>query len=80
MATLDQLMDLLDALEALEAKLPELLASSPTDGEFWMAFAGSADVIKDQAGEHVGAVNQRINAMLEKHGRFLAHVEEMRDV
>lgn len=72
MATLDQLMDLLDALEA---RLPELLASSPTDGEFWMAFAGEADVIEDRAAEHVGVVNQRINAMLAQHGRFIAAVE-----
>lgn len=72
MATFDQLMDLLDALEG---RLPELLASSPTDGEFWMAFAGEVDVIEDQAGDHAEQVSHRINGMLEKQGRLLAHME-----
>lgn len=72
MTTFDQLTILLDALEA---KLPDLLAAYPADGDFWMAFAGEADVIEDQAGEHVGVVNQRISAMLARHGRFIAAVE-----
>jgi len=72
MTTFDQLTTLLDALEA---KLPDLLTAYPSDGDFWMAFAGEADVIEDQAGEHVGVVNQRINAMLAQHGRYIAAVE-----
>ena len=72
MATLDQLNALLDALET---KLPDLLASSPTEGEFWMAFAGQADVIEDQAGEHVAMVSERVNKMLARHGRFIAGIE-----
>lgn len=72
MTTLDQLTAQLDALEA---KLPDLLAAYPADGDFWMAFAGEADAIEDQAGEHVGLVSQRINAMLARHGRYIAAVE-----
>lgn len=72
MTTFDHLTTLLDALEA---KLPDLLAAYPADGDFWMAFAGEADAIEDQAGEHVDVVNQRINAMLAQHGRFLVGVE-----
>ncbi len=69
MTTLDQLTAMLDALEA---KLPDLLAAYPADGDFWVAFAGEADAIVDQAGEHVGVVNQRIKAMLAQHGRYIA--------
>ncbi len=72
MITLDQLTAQLDALEA---KLPDLLAAYPADGDFWMVFAGEADAIEGQAGEHVGVVNQRINAMLAQHGRFIAGIE-----
>ena len=72
MTTLDQLMGLLDALEA---KLPDLLAAYPADGDFWMAFAGEADVIEDQAGDHIEHVNRRINEMLGRHGRYLVGVE-----
>jgi hypothetical protein len=72
MTTFDHLTTLLDALEA---KLPDLLAAYPADGDFWMAFAGEADAIEDQAGEHVGVVNQRINAMLAQHGRYIAGIE-----
>ncbi|MDF9440670.1 hypothetical protein EM864_02750 [Stenotrophomonas acidaminiphila] len=72
MTSLDQLTTLLDALEA---KLPDLLAAYPADGDFWMAFAGEADAIEDRAGEHVGVVNQRISAMPAQHGRFLVGVE-----
>lgn len=72
MTSLDQITSLPDALEA---KLPDMLAAYPADGDFWMAFAGEADAIEDQAGEHVGVVNQRINAMLAQHGRFLVGVE-----
>lgn len=72
MTTPDHLTDLLDALEA---KLPDLLAAYPSDGDFWMAFAGEADAIEDRAGEHVGLVSQRINAMLARYGRYIAGIE-----
>lgn len=72
MTTLDHLTAMLDDLET---KLPDLLTAYPADGDFWMAFAGEADAIEDQAVEHVGVVNQRINAMLAQHGRFIAAVE-----
>jgi len=72
MTTFDQLTTLLDALEA---KLPDLLAAYPADGDFWMAFAGEADVIEDQAGDHIEHVNRRINEMLGRHGRYLVGVE-----
>lgn len=72
MTTFDQLTTLLDALEA---KLPDLLAAYPADGDFWMAFAGEADVIEDQAGDHIKHVNRRINEMLGRHGCYLVGVE-----
>lgn len=72
MPPLDQIMAMLDALEA---KLPDLLAAYPSHGDFWMAFAGEADAIEDQAGEHVGLVSQRINAMLARYGRYIAGIE-----
>lgn len=72
MTTLDQMMDLLDALEA---RLPRLLASSHTEGEFWMAFIGEANVIEDLAGSHSDLVSHRINEMLGRHGRYLVGVE-----
>lgn len=72
MTTLDQLTAQLDALEA---KLPDLLAAYPADGDFWVAFAGEADAIEDQATEHVGFVNRRINAMLAQHGRYLVGLD-----
>ena len=62
-------------LADLEAQLPAMIAGYRTDGEFWMAFAGEADLIEDQAGEHVGTVNERIQKMLAKHGRYLIGVD-----
>ena len=61
-------------LDALEARLPAMLAAYRTEGEFWMAFAGEADLIEDQAGEHAAMVQQRIQAMLAVHGRTLASI------
>lgn len=62
------------ALDALEAQLPALIEANPDPGDFWMAFAGEADVIEDRAGEHLGQVSERIAAMLAKHGRYLVGV------
>lgn len=72
MISQDQLTAMLDALEA---QLPGMLAVYRTEGEFWMAFAGEADVIEDQAGKHGGMVQARIADMLAKHGRYLAAVD-----
>lgn len=62
-------------LSDLEAELPAMIAAYPEEGEFWMAFAGEADVIEDQAGEHAALVNERIARMLARHGRFLRSFE-----
>ena len=62
-------------LDALEAKLPGLLASYRTEGEFRMAFAREADVIEDQAGEHSAWVAGGVASMLARHGRNLAKME-----
>lgn len=61
-------------LDALEASLPQLINDNPDDGDFWMAFAGQADLIEDEAGEHRTMVIGRIEAMLMQHGRYLATV------
>lgn len=62
-------------LADLEAQLPAMIAAYRTDGEFWMAFAGEADLIEDQAGEHAGQVSQRIANMLARHGRYMAGID-----
>ena len=72
MATLEALTAQLDELEA---SLPQLIADYPDDGEFWMAFAGVADVIEDQAGEHGQAVGKRLAAILAQHGRYMSYME-----
>lgn len=59
---------LIAQLDELEATLPTLRAEYPDDGDFWMAFAGQADVIADNAGEFSGVVSKRIDDMLAKHG------------
>lgn len=73
MATQDQLTSMLDALEAA---LPGLIENNPDPGDFWAAFAGEADAIEDQAGEHSAMVGQRIAAMLAEHGRYIATIDE----
>lgn len=72
MATLQALTARLDELEA---SLPQLIADHPDGGDFWMAFAGVADVIEDQAGEHCQAVGKRLAAMLAQHGRYMSYME-----
>lgn len=63
-------------LDALETSLPAMIAAYRTDGEFWMAFAGEADLIEDQAGENSAQVQERIQTMLAKHGRMIAVIQE----
>lgn len=72
MTTPDQLTALIDALEA---QLPGLIEANPEPGDFWMAFAGEADVIEDQAGAHAAMVAERIATMLARHGRSIAVVD-----
>ena len=67
--------DLERRLTDLEAQLPALIEANPEPGEFWMAFAGEADAIEDQAGEHGGQVSERIAAMLGQQGRYIAGIE-----
>ena len=64
-------------LDELERKLPSLIEDYPEPGEFWMAFAGEADVIEDQTPlEHCQLVQARIAEMLAKHGRYIAFMDE----
>lgn len=68
-ATIAELDTLLDDLQA---RLPQMVDDYPADGDFWMAFAGAAEVIEYKTGEHTyGHVMQRINAMLAEHGRYI---------
>lgn len=67
--------DLIALLNALEAELPGMLAANPDPGDFWVEFAGQADVIEDHAGEHGTMVRERIRAMLAEHGRYLGSLE-----
>ncbi|MCD9026829.1 hypothetical protein LDO26_01180 [Luteimonas sp. BDR2-5] len=62
-------------LDALQAALPALIAEHPNPADFWEAFANQAYAIEDEAGEHAHAVNERIDAMLAMHGRYIASVD-----
>ncbi|MBJ6983971.1 hypothetical protein [Luteimonas sp. MC1750] len=62
-------------LDELAAQLPQMIEDNPDHGDFWATFAGEADVIEDQAGEHCQHVMHRINAMLAEHGRYVAGVD-----
>jgi hypothetical protein len=66
--------DLERQLADLEGRLPVLIEANPDQGDFWMAFAGEADVIEDRAGGHTDQVSERIAAMLAEHGRYIAEV------
>lgn len=65
------LPELTRRLEALEASLPALIAENPSPADFWPAFAGEADLLEDEAGEHGAFVAGRVKAMLAAHGRAL---------
>lgn len=65
---MNDLTQIITQLDDLEASLPAMLAEHPEEDEFWMAFAGEADVIQDNAGEHSAMVSKRIDDMLAKHG------------
>ncbi len=67
--------DLIQQLDALEAQLPQMIRDHPDDGDFWCAFAGEADAIEDNAGDHGPLVIERITGMLAKHGRYLAGID-----
>ena len=60
-----------DALDALESGLPRLIEDHPDPSSFWPAFTKEADDIEERAGEHASMVLQRLQAMLEAHGRML---------
>lgn len=74
MKSWDELTTLLDALED---QLPAMVEDNPDPSDFWMAFAGPADLIEDEAGEHTKAVMERIKKMLARHGRYIAVVDSL---
>jgi hypothetical protein len=54
-----------------------MIEDNPNPADFWLAFAGEADVIENRADEHTyGHVMRRFNAMLAEHGRHIALVDE----
>lgn len=63
-------------LDALEAALPAMIEDNPDPGAFWSTFAGQADLIEDQAGEHAAMAGERIQVMLAEHGRYIAVVDD----
>jgi hypothetical protein len=67
--------ELTQLLDELEASLPKMIEDNPDPSDFWLAFAGEADVIEDQAGDHAALVHQRIETMLGAHGRAIAGIE-----
>lgn len=55
-----------ERLDQLDRDIPTLQADYGSD--FWVAFAGQADEIEDNAGVHSAHVAARLTAILEKHG------------
>ena len=70
------LPELTRRLDALEASLPALIAANPSPADFWPAFAGEADLLEDEAGEHGAFVAGRVRDMLAAHGRYIALVDQ----
>lgn len=68
--------ELTQQLDALEASLPGMIKANPDPSDFWLAFAGEADVIEDAAGEQTTYVHARIDEMLIKHDRILIRAGE----
>jgi hypothetical protein len=64
--------ELTKLLDKLEASLPKMIEDNPDPSDFWSAFAGEADVMEDHAGDLAELVDERIQSMLAKHGRYLA--------
>lgn len=57
MTTLGQLTGLLDSLEAV---FRSCQLRAPADSKFWMALVGGADVIENEADDHIDPVNRWI--------------------
>ena len=57
------LAELQRQVDLLEAEVPGWLAEDPDPAVFWPLFAGVADVIEDQAGEHGQEISERIHAI-----------------
>lgn len=63
-------------LDDLQARLPQMVADYPSDGDFWSVIIAEVEVIEDKANDVTcGHVMHRINAMLAEHGRYLVGVE-----
>jgi len=60
--------DAMTQLDALERDLPKMRAESKADSDFWLEFAGRADVIEDSVSpEDFTRVRDRIDDMLARH-------------
>ena len=57
------LTELRRQVDLLEADVPRWLGEYPDPADFWPLFAGAADVIEDQAGEHCREIGDRIQAI-----------------
>ena len=50
-------------VDILESHVPVWLTEHPEPADFWPLFAGVADEIEDQAGEHGHEISERIHAI-----------------
>ena len=61
--------DIVEALNTLAARVPEMLAASEEDCDFWCEFSGEADAILESAsGENYEFASGRIDAILKSFG------------
>jgi len=73
------LNEMTSQLNELEAALPQMVADNPDPADFWPEFAGVADCLEGQAGEHSDLFWARINTMLAKHGRYIAYADSVEE-
>ena len=50
-------------VDFLESQVPFWLEEYPEPADFWPLFAGVADEIEDQSGEHCHEISERIHAI-----------------
>lgn len=67
--------ELTQLLDKLQSSLPKMIEENRDPGDFWLAFAGEADVIEDRAGDLAAYVFQRMQAMLAPHGMSIGVME-----
>jgi len=69
-----------EALNTLASRVPQMLASSDDDCDFWCEFSGEADAILESAsGDDYEFANGRIGAILKAYGIDDGYGSELSD-